>query len=366
MSELYKDADKVTRGFYVGEDYTEFIVQDEMDLNRNSEVYWFMHTKADIELIDDKTALLSQNGKSIFLQVVTDAAEWSLGSMDAVPLDTSPAADGQNTNPGVRKIAIRLKGSGKINLMVRMSPVIKEDLQMQPISEWRVPGGVHSAQKDDYGYSLYVDGVLMENASEIPVIDENRIPSYEIVLNDPSKSYVIDSDDARLNGKVKLTIYNADKSGYTQARIIYTNSSSAMFSFYYCYRAQGITVTDEPEPENPGINAIDGDEETRWTCKVLGGYGIFDYGKIVNFDSIAVAFWKGNERHYNFDLEVSDDGINFKPIGSYSTNGKSSQYEIIALDASASGRYLKFINQGNTTNDVSNVTELMLLNKIEK
>lgn len=361
MSDLYEDADKVLRGFYIGDDYTSLTVRDELELNRESEVYWFMHTRADIEILDEKTALLSKNGKSIVLQLETDAQDYTLSVMDAVGLPTSPTVEGQEANAGIQKIAIRLTGTGSMNLTVRMSPQRTEAVPDVPVSQWKAPGGTHQPDKEDYGYQLYVDGVKMQDPSVIPVLDAQAFPEYTIVPNDPEKTVVVESDPKIIGGKVAVTVYNKDRSQAQMSRIVYSDTSAELLNFFDSWRAQSIEVTEAPEPANAGPNAIDGDLSTRWTCKTIGAEAVLDFGQIVTFDAVAAAFWKGSERNYSYTLLGSEDGVRYEEIGAFTTGGQSESYEINRLESDISARYIKFVNQGNSANVNGNLTELLLL-----
>lgn len=361
MSDLYSDADSVLRGFYIGDDYTSLTVRDELELSRESEVYWFMHTRADIEILDEKTALLSRNGKSLVLQLETDAPEFALSAMDAVGLPSSPVVEGQETNAGIRKVAVRLKGNGKMNLTVRMSPQSVESLEDRPIAQWKVPEGKHQPEKEDYGYQLYVDGVKMQDPSVIPVLDEQDLPAYTIVPNDPEKSVVVEREDRMVGGKLAVTVYNQDRTKSQMSRIIYSSTSGELLNFFDTHRARESAVTEAPEPANAGPNAIDGDLSTRWTSKTIGAEAVLDFGESITFDAVAAAFWKGSERNYSYTLYGSEDGVTYEEIGNFTTSGQSEEYEVKRLGRTVSARYIRFVNGGNNENVNGNLTELLLL-----
>lgn len=144
MTELYEHhgADKVHRGFYIGDDYRSLTVRDEMSFSKQTSGYWFMSSKAQMTLVDDNTISLKKNGKTMLLKAVCDGDDVrsSLSIMEAKPLDTSPKLDGDNTanNPGVTKAAIYFEGSGKINITVRIAPD-NGDADTTPIAEWTAP-----------------------------------------------------------------------------------------------------------------------------------------------------------------------------------------------------------------------------------
>lgn len=136
MSDLYTDADIFLRGFSIGDNYRSLTIRDEIILNKNnSEIYWFMHTQAAAEVIDDHTVILSQNEKSLVLNFNYNALSAKVKVMNAVPLSSSPEGKGQNSNDGYRKVAIRLVGSGKVMLTVRLGEFAGE-VDKTPILQW--------------------------------------------------------------------------------------------------------------------------------------------------------------------------------------------------------------------------------------
>lgn len=112
-------------------------LHDKISLNDAYDTYWFMHTKANVEISDDKrSAVLTQNGKSV---TVTCDGMGTFSLMNAVPLASSPnpdnwpenmANDGssrapthQNENKGVKKLVIFLENaSGEINFDITLTP----------------------------------------------------------------------------------------------------------------------------------------------------------------------------------------------------------------------------------------------------
>lgn len=86
----------------------------------NTEVYWFMHTKAAVE-INGNTAVLTRLGKKIKLEFDTNADTAQVLCMDAVPLPTSPQVPQQNTNDGYRKVALKMNVNGKTKVTVKIS-----------------------------------------------------------------------------------------------------------------------------------------------------------------------------------------------------------------------------------------------------
>lgn len=364
MTSLYRDVNSVKRGFYIDENYSVLTVRDEIDVQVNSEVWWFMHTMADIEILDKNTALLSMDGKSLTVQIDTNCPEYELSAMDAVPLDSAPAinVNGKTNDPnnGIRKIAIRMQGKGKWDLTVRMSTNGGGEIDTTPIDKWVAPKA-SDTKKVDFGYSLYVGGRKVNNPSIIPVLREDQIPEFSVVPNDPSIKVVIENDPKELGKKVALKLITADGSKTQNVRITYSASSESVLEFFDRFNPVAATASEEPEAANVAINLTDGSRGTRWTGKSEECYAILDYGKQVSFDAVTASFWKGNTRKYSFELYASNDGVTFEKLGKFTSSGRSEDYELYWLENEVSVRYLKIVNMGNTANKYCNPTEILLL-----
>jgi hypothetical protein len=75
-------------------------VVDRLAFDAPAEVWWFAHTKATIELADDRrSAILKQDGKRLRATIVSPAKA-TFAVMDAAPLPSSPKPEGQNPNNG--------------------------------------------------------------------------------------------------------------------------------------------------------------------------------------------------------------------------------------------------------------------------
>ena len=123
MDGIYADADHMKSGYYVGDDMRSLTVRHEIDLNKPSTIYWFMHTRADVTIGEGNEVILSQGKDSVNLRYATNAENVEVSVMDAKPLPTSPNPPEQNQNEGVRKVAIKMEASGHLDLTVKLAPM---------------------------------------------------------------------------------------------------------------------------------------------------------------------------------------------------------------------------------------------------
>ena len=107
-------------------------------------------------------------------------------------------------------------------------------------------------------------------------------------------------------------------------------------------------------------NVLDANPETSWavsTTNKNGSWGILDLGETKNIKNIYIAFRSGKERSYSFDILVSDDGENYATVLEKAvSSGRSETMEPFKLNVS--GRYIKIIGLGNSSNAWNNYTEI--------
>ena len=106
-----RQARSFKRGIALMDDRSQVIVQDELETRQPSEVWWFMHTRANITIDGDGTvALLEQGGKRLAARILSPAGA-SFTVLPATPLPTSPNPPGQNPNQNVQKAGYPSSGS---------------------------------------------------------------------------------------------------------------------------------------------------------------------------------------------------------------------------------------------------------------
>lgn len=118
MSDAYSDATKAYRGFFADKNMSELTVRDELVLGKQSDVCWYMHTKAAVDIDNGNNQIvLTRNEKKIYLKWTSNVD--AVASCDSATLQSSTA---QTQNSGVSRIKIAMSGTGNMNLEVRFSP----------------------------------------------------------------------------------------------------------------------------------------------------------------------------------------------------------------------------------------------------
>lgn len=124
MSDAYKFAgvSKATRSFELFNSRTSLRISDEFKCRRPSEVYWFMHTKADIEIIDAHHAILTINGK----QMKATLSENSVGEFKVMAAESLLDGIDNRTKgswEGLKKLAVYAGGVTSGSIEVTLVPL---------------------------------------------------------------------------------------------------------------------------------------------------------------------------------------------------------------------------------------------------
>ncbi|WP_445505439.1 heparinase II/III domain-containing protein [Niallia sp. 03091] len=120
MSKAYENAKLIQRKLSLVNNRKKVILEDKISLNEKSEIYWFMHTKANIGLsLNKQTAVLVREGKILYIHIKSPStAKFSI--MKAKPLQTS-IINNQNGNENYRKLVIHLSNTKNTKLLVEFS-----------------------------------------------------------------------------------------------------------------------------------------------------------------------------------------------------------------------------------------------------
>jgi hypothetical protein len=122
------------------------ILMDEIELYKESEIWWQMHTGADVEITNDgKSAILSRGDKKL-LATLEYPLNASFEVLPAAPFAFMPNPEGQKNLDAYRKLAVNLKGvTGKITIKISFREFcqIKQPDYTAPVSidDWSVEDG---------------------------------------------------------------------------------------------------------------------------------------------------------------------------------------------------------------------------------
>lgn len=118
------------------------LIQDEVHAERAVDLWWFLHTRAEIEVgADGRSAVLRQGGRRLWAGILGNGhARFTV--MDARPLYNSPDPPGQDHNEGVRKLTVHWEVAVNPVLAVLLAPLAEGQLEpgalpkVRPLAEW--------------------------------------------------------------------------------------------------------------------------------------------------------------------------------------------------------------------------------------
>jgi len=123
-----------------------------------------------------------------------------------------------------------------------------------------------------------------------------------------------------------------------------------------------VSVVASADDGNGPERTLDGDIKTRWSASGDGVTATYDYGQVVKFDAVKIAFHKGDKRSTKFDIQVSEDGTTWTTVlSNKSSNGQSLELERFDFDE-VSAQYLRYVGHGNSSNGWTSVTEFIGVN----
>lgn len=121
MTEAYKmnSAKSVVREFELYDNCSSLKITDTVSCKNGSEIYWFMHTKADIEISEDgKTAILTINGKQMR---ATSHNDGTFSVMNAEALDGKNEYDADYSD--IRKLTVHIDSVKEAVITITLEPV---------------------------------------------------------------------------------------------------------------------------------------------------------------------------------------------------------------------------------------------------
>lgn len=366
MSSTYAtDAEKVLRGVKLCDRRRVFIVQDEVATRNPSEMWWFMHTKQDIEISEDgKTAVLSEGDNCMLVKILAAREDAVFQVLDAKPFESSPYIAGQNPNRGIRKLAIRLDNVEEETVSIGFAGFYKGDEvpddfpQVVPLNEWELDKKSEETNEEPPVLTdLKIDGKTIEhfNAktnsytfSEAP--GERYIP--EVIAEGDGEIKVVYPD--YLPGVIRI-ILNRD--GVKNTYIIRVNTLPLIgdVTAYTPLSVNEVTAFDIPQPENGPENTLDNNPDTRWSCD--GETWIsYDLGEIKELAMVGVGFYKGNQRTTTFEIMVSENGKDWQVIHNGDSTGQTNDVENYNF-VGTKARYIRLNCYGTSEGTWNSITE---------
>lgn len=140
---------------------------------------------------------------------------------------------------------------------------------------------------------------------------------------------------------------------------------------YSCYTASAlgamdisametaVTASSEQNSTNSAIRVTDGDPETRWSAQGNGEWISFDLGSNQEVDSVNIAFYRGDTRLADIEIQVSIDNSNWTTLFSGTQPDYSLDLQAFEL-SSTIARYVRIVGHGNSSNNWNSLTEVSI------
>lgn len=362
------------RGFYLCDERDAVMVQDEVVLPQKSDIYWFAHTKAKIDVQPDgKSAILEQNGKKIKVEFYSNLKNFTIEDRLAEPFDERTYYEGENSREGVHKLTFAAEGvSGEVTISAKIIPLdenfVAKPLEYKPIAEWEIPEG--KLTKPELS-SIKMNGTTIEGFSPNVKSYIQKMPYGSVV---PRFEATAASDNCRVEitqppsllDECVITVTN--DIGITavyrirfELEAVITNNlrniapEVGLPEGSKPMRAASVFANHEPQADHLAGKAIDNDFATSWTSDVDSTYIELDLGEVREFDGIALSFLIGDTRKYRYEILYSEDKENYTRVFIGESSGKTAEFESLKIGGKA--RYVRFIGHFNTDSDWNNLSE---------
>lgn len=365
MSDVFAETDKYERGFYVGDDYRSLTIRDELSLNTETDVLWTMNTMADVALWGNE-AMLYQDGEVLRVKVECDAKNWEFVELPCQSLVKLPTgAVAQATNSEYTKLAIKVTGDKNFNITVKLAPygeaADKTAVNTSPISSWDLSESVRviSLNNETVEAKIYADGELTQMGKAVVIKNPDVMPEITVKA-EPGASYEFLKQAKNADEKTIIKVTDTASGNYSLYSVEYSDADLELWKTHNVYEIANYEVSQQLQDANPAPSMFDGNFATRWTSLNEGEYVTVDLGEEKEVSAVAMGFWQSLKRSYNYIIDVSTDGVNYKTVAAGSSPLEAEGYHIYDFTPEKA-RYIRITGNGNSVNVNTNILELRIL-----
>lgn len=190
-------AESVVRGLKMIKDKECVIVQDEISLKDKGDIYWFAHTKGEIEVANDgKSAVVTVGSEKMWVGLVSNEGAFTV--MNAESLPSTPNVQNQTDNSTYRKLAVHLTNTKDATISVACIPLKNGETKpswipsLKAIDEWSsqtVKGDVNSDGAFNIAdvvllqkWLLAVQGIELKNWKAADLCEDNAINVFDLCM----------------------------------------------------------------------------------------------------------------------------------------------------------------------------------------
>jgi hypothetical protein len=155
-------------------------------------------------------------------------------------------------------------------------------------------------------------------------------------------------------GNYSITSKATDNSGAT-------TSSSAINITVTSPAPLCLPVSSSSDDGNVAANVLDNSLTTRWSASGDGQWIQFCQGTAQNVYGLKIAFYNGNIRQSIFDIQLSENGINWTNVlTNVRSSGVSNELETFTFPTQFT-KYIRILGHGNSVNVWNSYTEVKIL-----
>ncbi len=199
------------------------------------------------------------------------------------------------------------------------------------------------------------------------VTDDGKPMPYNVQWAKISGSGIVFFDDATaLNTRVEFSesgIYTLQLMADDGELTAHDNVIITVDDGTQAEEISSVGVEASSSDNNVAENAFDGDLSTRWSALGSGEYLTIDLGGQHNVTALHAAWFKGDQRQADYQINISDDAMSWTTVNAGSSSGESLDLEYISVNSS--GRYLRIVGLGNSSNNWNSITEIKIFGAVE-
>ena len=344
------------RGVALVDHRRQVIVRDELEADEPVDVWWFMHTNAEIEVSDDgRSAILTQGDKRLLARMATNAEDAAFSVLEAEPLWFSPDPD-QTPNGSVRKLAIELNDVENLQLSVLFTPLRSHqepdaDLpEMKPLAEWSVEQTELPLLSE-----LSVNGEPLEGFAP-------DVFTYDLIAEPGETAPPLVTASAADPGSEVVVTQAATLPGTAEIRVIRPGAPEVAYEIHFGQPADMEPVTASIVGTFPPSHTIDNKLDTFFSANGKGQWVQYNLGRTRTLHGVSLAWYQGNVRAFAFEVLASEDGETWIPVYRGTSAGDTLELEDHLFDP-VQARFVRIVGYGNTVNDWMSITEARILHE---
>lgn len=338
------------RGVSLFDGRSQTLVQDEVNVSGSADIWWFMHTPANITLsADGRTATLRIRDKQMEARLL----EPTVGRFvvaPAKPLWSSPAPSGQDPNASVTKLALHLEKSGSTRIAVQFTPktggATPAAAEIKPLDSWSTAAAAPAALTE-----ITVAGVPIQDFSASKL-------SYNVEASSVDAPPRVAAKAA--SGTTVSVSQAAGTPGRAEIKVSATGRSPAVYSVYF--HPGEVTVNSVTSSTGDASLVRDRRPYTYWT--VQGTQSLtFDLGERRTVQHAEVD-WRGVDGEFTtFKFEVSDDQASWRKVFEGAVRSHTVNQWSSWTTGALKSRYVRLTVYGAGAKKTSSVSDLRLFSE---